>query len=140
MPNGLIYQSAEGYESHPLVFLALLLGHKAELVKCAHFAHPVANLLLILLIFPDVLTTKLLPAWQKATSGARADRKSLIGQLTKHAYLKFDEKEQRYAFGRRIEGKNQTSALFRRVLDELKVEDPPKNPTRRRKSSYQMKG
>ena len=96
---------AEGYESHPLVFLALLLGHKAELVKCAHFVHPVANLLLIPLIFPDVLTAKLLPAWQKATSGAKADRKSLLGKLTKHAYLKFDEKEQRYTFGRRIEGK-----------------------------------
>lgn len=40
-----------------------------------------------LLILPEVLTSILLPAWQNATNGVRADAKSLINQLIQRQYL-----------------------------------------------------
>lgn len=57
-----------------------------------------------LFILPSVLSSKLLPAWQRTTNGVRADKKALLRQLVQRKYLLYDTKGMQFTLGRRIEG------------------------------------
>ena len=58
-----------------------------------------------LLITPAVFKSILLPGWQKSTTGARADEKSMKRQLHLRGYLRYNPTSQEYTFMRRITGK-----------------------------------
>ena len=57
-----------------------------------------------LLITPAVFKSILMTGWQRSTTGARADEKSMQRQLHIRGYLKYDEKHQIFTFPRRIMG------------------------------------
>lgn len=84
-----------------------------------------------LLITQAVLASVLLPAWQKSTTGVKADKTALFRQLSKLGYLQYNEAEKRYTSVRKFEGRNQRVHIF----DYLKIFDdglpglPVENPT-----------
>ena len=65
-----------------------------------------------LLILPSVFSSKLLPTWQKATNGVRADKRSLLRQLNQRGYLQYNEKEQIFTHSRRMDGTKKRVLVF----------------------------
>lgn len=65
-----------------------------------------------LIITSAVMSSLLLPAWQKSTTGVKADKNSLFRQLRKLGYLKYNEREQIFTFTRKIKGRNRRVHVF----------------------------
>ena len=78
------------------------------------------------LIAPEILSAKLLPAWQKATNGARTDKKALLRQLVSLGYLQYDEAHKGYSVGRRIDGKKKRVHAFLGIFSENESEPTQK--------------
>jgi pyridoxine/pyridoxamine 5'-phosphate oxidase len=64
------------------------------------------------LITSDVLSSILLPAWQKRVTGVRADKKALLRQLVKRGYLLYTEKESIFTHHKKIEKKPKRVMVF----------------------------
>lgn len=71
------------------------------------------------LILPEVLSAKLLPAWQRTTNGTRTDKKALLRQLVSLGYLRYDESHRGFSVGRRLDGKKKRVHAFLNVFTEL---------------------
>lgn len=83
------------------------------------------------LIAPEILSAKLLPAWQKATNGTRTDKKALLRQLVSLGYLLYDETHKGYSVSRRIDKKKKRVHAFLRIFleeDEKELEPKIKSP------------
>jgi len=68
------------------------------------------------LIAPEILSAKLLPAWQKATNGTRTDKKALLRQLVSLGYLLYDEKHKGYSVVRRVDERNKRVHVFVKIF------------------------
>jgi len=76
-----------------------------------------------LLITPAVFRTRIIPEWQKSTTGARADEKSMLRQLNQRGYLKYDEKGQIFTYQRRIADGRKRVYVFN-MSKIMKVDTP----------------
>jgi hypothetical protein len=78
------------------------------------------------LIAPEILSAKLLPAWQKATNGTRTDKKALLRQLVSLGYLRYDETHKGYSVSRWIDKKKKRVHAFLKIFSEESELEPTK--------------
>jgi hypothetical protein len=63
-------------------------------------------------VLPEILGSKLLPAWQNTTNGTRTDKKSLLRQLGAIGYLLYNSREKKYTHVETIGSKSKRVYVF----------------------------